>query len=266
MMSYSHSIDRRAHPRVLSKFKATTAKVSPMKRTLMIPSLALGAALLLGPVLSSLPASAATATTSSIIATAKATLAKQVSVHLVVAVKSSSSSTLEIADLGKTTGVETIASGSANAKVEITPKFGYMEGDSTGLTSLIGLTAAEAKKLGTKWMSLKAGTSPYSDLKSAATIPATDGLLPAAKGTTSSTERSGGAEFYVLKWTTAATSSAPKLSNTLTISTGKTPLPVKEITSDSTASETTTFTKWGEKVAVTDPATASTIPYTTIVG
>jgi len=184
---------------------------------------------------------------------------------LAVSIVQGSNTTVEEADLGTSTGVESIISGTAKATVEIAPAFGYMTGDSSGLTSLIGLTAAQAKKLGTKWMSLKAGTAPYSDLKSAATIPALQALLPAVKGTASSTETVGNTKLYVLKWTLAATSSSPKLTDVLSISMGKTPLPVKETESDGSASETTEFSRWGESVVVHAPAAAATVPYTSIV-
>jgi hypothetical protein len=236
-----------------------------VNRSWRLASFALPAALLATPVLANTQASASTSTTS-ILSAAKTALANQKGVHLAVSVKQGSTTTLEVADLGTTTGIESIISGSAKATVEVAPAFGYMQGDSAGLTSLIGLTAAEAKKLGSKWMSLKSDTTPYSDLKTSATIPAVRDLLPAAKGTTSSIETIGGTKLYVLKWTSAATSSAPKLSNVLSISMGTTLLPVKETVSDSTASETTEFTKWGENVVVHAPAGAATIPYTTIVG
>jgi hypothetical protein len=236
-----------------------------VNRTWRLLSFALPATIVLAPVLASTQASASVST-SSILSAAKAALAVQKSVHLSVAVRQGSTTTLEVADLGTTTGIESIISGSAKATVEVAPAFGYMEGDSSGLTSLIGLTAAEAKKLGNKWMSLKSGTTAYADLKTSATIPAVRDLLPTAKGTSSSIETIGGTKLYVLKWTTAATSSTPALSNELSISMGKTALPVKETVKDSTATETTDFTKWGENVVVHAPAAAATIPYTTIVG
>ena len=216
------------------------------------------------PMLTSTQASASTATTSILTAT-KASLAGQHSVHLAVSIVQGSNTTVEEADLGTSTGVESIISGTARATVEVAPAFGYMTGDSSGLTSLIGLTAAQAKKLGSKWMSLKAGTTPYSDLKTAATIPALEAVLPAVKGTTSSTETVGNTKLYVLKWTSAATSSSPKLTDVLSISMGKTPLPVKETESDAGASETTEFSRWGESVVVHAPSAATTVPYSTIV-
>ena len=236
-----------------------------MNRSRSLLSLVVPAALVFGPVLASAQASVASTSASSVLTATKAALASEHSVHLAVSIVQGSNTTVEEADLGTSTGVESIISGTAKATVEIAPAFGYMTGDSSGLTSLIGLTAAQAKKLGTKWMSLKAGTAPYSDLKSAATIPALQALLPAVKGTASSTETVGNTKLYVLKWTSAATSSSPKLTDVLSISMGKTPLPVKETESDGSASETTEFSRWGESVVVHAPAAAATVPYTSIV-
>jgi hypothetical protein len=257
---------RRASPAALADgtLLATRSILCAVNRTRSLALLLLPAALVVTPVLSSTEASANTSTTS-IVAAAKTALASQHSVHLSVSIVQGSKTTVEVADLGTSTGIESIVSGTAKATVEVAPAFGYMAGDSSGLTSLIGLTTAQAKKLGSKWMSLKAGSAPYSDLKTAATIPALGALLPAAKGTTSSTETVGSSKLYVLKWTAAATSSSPKLSDTLSISMGKTPLPVKETQSDSSASETTEFSKWGESVVVHAPSAAATVPYTTIV-
>ena len=236
-----------------------------MNRSRSLLSLVVPAALVFAPVLASAQESGASTSASSILNATKAALASEPSVHLAVSIVQGSNTTVEEADLGTSMGIESIISGSAKATVEIAPAFGYMTGDPTGLTSLIGLTAAQAKKLGTKWMSLKAGTAPYSDLKSAATIPALQALLPAVKGTSSSTETVGNTKLYVLKWTAAATSSSPKLTDVLSISMGKTPLPVKETESDGSASETTQFSKWGENVVVHAPAAGATVPYTSIV-
>jgi hypothetical protein len=230
------------------------------------PWLVLSTIVVAGSALVTAPASAGNVTTTSILAAANAAMAKQTGVHLVIEEKAGKTTTLEVADLAKEIGVESVSSGSEKATVKVAVTYGYMGGNSTGLTSLMGLTAAQAKKLGTKWMSLKAGTSPYSSLKSSATIPALTSLLPAVKGTASSTEQSGGVQVYVLKWTTTATSSAPKLSNVLTVSEGATILPITEVTSDSSASETTTFSKWGESVVVNPPAASQTVPYATITG
>lgn len=224
----------------------------------MVASVALGAAT---PI-------AGAMTTSSVLSSAKKAIAKQTGVHLVLSAKSKTSSTETlIADLGGKTGSETITEGKASVKVKVTAKFGYISGNSSGLTTIFGLTAAEAKKLGKSWMSLKASTSQYSQLKSDVTVASVKGVLPAAKGTKLSKTSRKGARLYVLKWTTAATSSAPKLSSSLTVRASGAALPLEETASSSSGTkETADFTKWGERVVVTPPPAKSTIASTKVTG
>jgi hypothetical protein len=211
-------------------------------------------------------AGASSPTATSVLNAAKAAIAKQTGVHLVVFSKSGSTSNTVTADLGSNVGTESIVSGTASATIRVTPDYGYLDGNSDGLTTIFGMTAAQAKKVGKGWISMKSGTSQYTDLKSGATVSAITGVLPAAKGTTLSTTASGGSRVYVLKWTTAATSTSSKVLNTLTISAVGSALPVQESASTSSGSGTTTFTKWGEHVQVGAPPANSTIAYSKVTG
>jgi hypothetical protein len=208
-------------------------------------------------------------TTDSVLRAAKATIAKQSGVHVVFKASSSSSSINEkiVADVGTTGGVETVFVGKADLTVKVTPTYGYVSGNSSGLTTIFGLSSADAKKVGTDWVSWKAGTSQYGNLKSSLTISSVTGLLPKAKGTRLSIDVTNGAKLYVLKWTSAATSSTPKLSNMLTVSAGATTLPVEETATDSGGTKvTTTLSKWGEHVLVKAPPVAATITSSKITG
>jgi hypothetical protein len=167
-------------------------------------------------------------------------------------------------DFGTKSGKETFSEGKANLTLKVTPTYGYISGNSTGLTTIFGLTAAQEKKVGKDWISVKSGTSEYAEFKSSLTISSRAGVLPATKGTTLSTTLTDGVHLYVLKWTTAATSSTPKLSNTMTISAVGATLPVEEITTASSGSDTTKFSNWAEPVAVSAPPVASTISYSKV--
>jgi hypothetical protein len=209
-------------------------------------------------------AASAAATKSSVLKAAKAAMAKQTGVHLVDSSKSGSSSLLGIVDLGTKSGEETLSEGKARLTLKLNPTYAYIGGNSSGLTTIFGLTAAQAKKVGKDWISAKAGTSEYAGFKSGLTISSLAGLLPATKGTTLSTTVTDGVHLYVLKWTTAATSSTPKLSNTMTISAVGATLPVEGIATASSGSATLKFSKWGEQVAVSVPPVASTISYSKV--
>lgn len=207
-------------------------------------------------------AAAAGATAGSVLRAATAAIVGEGGVHVVFEAHAGSTSTTEriLADIGRTSGLETISAGGAHVSVRVTPTHGYVSGNSSGLIKLFGLSAAQAKKVGADWVSWRPGTSQYAALKADVTMASVKALLPKASGTRLTTEDSGGAALYVLRWTIPATGSTPQLSNRLTVSATGAALPV---TATSTASgglrATTTLSEWGEPVLVSPPPTASTI-------
>jgi len=214
-------------------------------------------------------AGAGAPSTSSVLTAAKSAVGKQTSVHLVVTSSSGSTSVEENlrADLGKTSGVETISEGSETVMIKVTPTYAYLSGDSSGLTKIFGLTSAEAKQVGKDWVSVKAGTSQYKDLAPSMTVSSVAGVLPPAKGTQLYTPALAARKLYTLKWDTAATSSEPAFANTLTLSALGATLPVQETTTASGgAKETVALSKWGEHVLVSAPPAGSTIPLSKLLG
>jgi hypothetical protein len=205
-------------------------------------------------------------TASSVLKATQAVVAKETSVHVLHLSKSGSATTSIVADVTKNTGSETISSGSKHVTIIVTPTYVYLSGDSTGLTSLMGLTAAQQKKVGSRSISMKAGTTPYSDLAASATISLVDAVMPAAKGTTVSTQKIDNKKYYDLKWTIKATSTAPNATSLMTISFGGSALPVKETITASTGVATTTFSKWGERVTPVAPSPSSTVTYAKVFG
>jgi hypothetical protein len=230
-----------------------------------LPSLALvGATLAISTTLGSV-ASAAGVTTSSVLKSASAAVSKETSAHVESVASNKTTKALEkiVADVGATSGDESIAEGAADVTVKVTSTGAYISGNSSGLTTLFGLTAAEAKALGTKWESFAAGTTQYTSLQSDVTLPSVESLLPKAKGTKLST----GSKQYVLTWTSKKTSSVPKLSNKLTVSASGTNLPIEETaTSSSGVKVSTTISKWGEQVDVQAPPASSTVASSTTAG
>ncbi|MGO9029666.1 MAG: hypothetical protein ACLQOZ_13670 [Acidimicrobiales bacterium] len=208
-------------------------------------------------------------TTASVLKAAKTAIAEQTGVHVVFDANSSSSSTHEklIADVGATTGTENVSEGKSVLAVRVNPAFAYVSGNQSGLAALFGLSAKDAKKLGADWESWKSGTAQYANLKADVTFAAVTALLPTPKGTKLSTDISNGTRFYVLKWTTAGTSSEPELSNTLTLSTGGAILPTEETTTaPGGAKLTTVLSDWGEQVVVATPPVASTVASAQVAG
>jgi hypothetical protein len=208
-------------------------------------------------------------TTSSVIKTAKLAIGKQSSAHVVFVAHSDSPSQTEkiIADVGRASGTETVTEGKATLLIRLSRTHAFVSGDSDGLTKIFGMSSADAKKLGEDWESWKPGTSQYANLKSDVTMASVSALLPKVKGTRLSTVLAGGSTFSVLKWTIAATSSLPQVTNTLTVSSGAMTLPVKETAVISSgAKATTTLSDWGEQVVVTVPPATATVASSKITG
>jgi hypothetical protein len=194
-----------------------------------------------------------------VLAAAKVSLATEKGVHVKVKTLTGSVVSSVIADIGRTSGTETCVAGKASFTITVTPTYAYLSGSATGLTTLMGLTSKEQKKVGTASISMKKGTTQYATFQSNLTSGAFAQLLPVAKGTNLLSIRDKSTNGYDLKWTTKATSSTPSSTSVLTISSGKKTLPLKEAVSTSAGTSSTTFTKWGESVNVTVPS--STITY-----
>jgi len=201
-------------------------------------------------------------TTKTLIKATSSELAKQTSVHIKVYALAANSSSSVVADIGKKTGTETFTKGAETFSITVTPTYAYLSGSKTGLTEIMGLSAAEQKKVGKSSISMKVGSTPYATFKSNLTVGALLHLLPTAKGTTLLAKRDKATHGYDLKWVTPASSQSPKSTTVLTISSGKKSLPSKELVTTSAGTSETTFSKWGEGVQVVVPS--STIPYNTI--
>jgi hypothetical protein len=209
------------------------------------------------------------ASTGGVLNATKAAIAAQTGGHVMFTAHSGSTGTTEkiVADVGTTSGTEDISEGSAAVAIRVTPPFAYVSGNAAGLSTLFGLSASEARKVGRKWVSWAAGTGQYKNLRSDLTMSSVTALLPKAKGTTVSTKTAGGVGLYELRWTTAATSTVPRLSNTLTISSRAPVLPLTDTATASGGTKVTTvLSKWGEGVVVPTPPATSTISSTKVKG
>lgn len=230
---------------------------STYRRRLIALALSSLAALTATPVLAG--ASTTKSSVSSIIADTKAALAKESSVHVVVASKSSTSKSTVVVDLGAKRGVETISSGVDSVTIVVTPTYAYLSGNAGGLTAMMGLTPVQQARVGKKSILMKSGTTPYRNFKSNLTLGILSAVLPSASGTTLSSGTGTHAKDYQLNWSKKAVGTSPSTKSTLVISSGAKRLPVIEYVSSSSGSGTTTFTKWGERINT--PTPSSTISY-----
>ena len=234
-------------------------------RRIQLLALTLGTAVLVGGVPLAAGASSAD-TTASVLKAAKASMVKQSGVHVVVTSKAGKTSSKVVVDIGLNSGIETITSGDKQVTIIVTPTYAYLSGSKTGLINIMGLTAAQQKKLGSKFLTMKSGTSPYSNLKSNLTTPVFATMLPAAPGTSLTTTTSSNKKVFNLSWVTKATTSSVQTSSVMSFSSGKSTLPFKEVITSKTGSGLTLFTKWGEKVSEKAPAASMQIAYKKVFG
>jgi hypothetical protein len=202
--------------------------------------------------------------TASVIKATNKALLKQIGVHVAVNSTSSGTKSTVSVDIGSGYGSEKITSGKNTVTIIVTPKWAYLSGSKTGLISIMGLSAAQQKKVGTLWVSMKAATSPYESFSSNLTTSVLGHILPAAKGTKFSTD-STSKKNYQLTWKTAATSSAAATKSVLTISSGKSTLPLSETITSKSGGGSTVFSKWGEHVTETAPSSSDTIAYAKVL-
>lgn len=203
-------------------------------------------------------------TAASVIAAASAAVKNEIGVHVHVSTVSGKVDSTVVARIGTLDGSETYTQGGSTFVITVTPTYAYLSGSLTGLTSVMGLSAAEQKKVGTSSISMKAGSTPYKTFKANLTSVAFTQLIPALKGTTLLPARDKKTNGYQLKWATAATSTAAATTSVLTISSGAKALPIKESVTTSGGTSHTKFTKWNKKVTVVVPS--KTIKYATVFG
>ena len=200
-------------------------------------------------------------TAATVLAAVKTAMSHESGVHISVTSSSATTHAVATVDIGTKGGTETYVSGTSRVKIIVTSTSAYLSGNATGLTSLVGLTSKQQKLVGTKSIEMKSGTSPYASFKSNLTTSAFAAFLPTTKSVTLSRDKAGD---YVLTWSSTATSTAPAVKSTLTVSSGKKALPLKEVASAKTGGGTTIFSKWGEKVKTPTPPASSTISYAVV--
>jgi hypothetical protein len=236
------------------------------RRRLQLLALALGATVVLAVTPVVAQASVKNPTTKTVLSATLKAMSKVAGVHIYVTSKNGTAKSVVVVDIGATYGEETITTGKSNVTIIVTPTDAYLSGSATGLTGIMGLTAAEQKKVGTLAVVMKAGTSPYASFHSNLTTTVLAGILPASKGTTFSVGGGKNSKDYQLTWSTKATSTAAATKSVMTLSSGSKTLPIKEVITGTTGGGTTTFSKWGEHVVEHAPAAADTIAYAKVVG
>ena len=198
---------------------------------------------------------------SSVISLAKGAMTKVSGVHLTSSSTTSGTKLFVVADVGTSSGTEVYTSGTQRIEIKVTPASAYLRGSVTGLTKLMGMTPAQIKRVGTRWIAIASSSSVYGNFKSNLTVAGFSGLLPAATGAVVSRTSSSA---FRLTWARKATKTTTQATTILTLTSSPRVLPTKEWVSSSSGTSTTLFTKWGEHVSVTAPVASTTIAYSKV--
>ncbi|MGH3409710.1 MAG: hypothetical protein ACRDRJ_45540, partial [Streptosporangiaceae bacterium] len=207
-----------------------------------------------------------TARLASVISAAGDSILGQKSVHIVITSRSAGGASQRIAaDIGTAAGAESITGSAGRAAIRVTGHAAYFTGSPTGLTAYIGLPAAAAARVRSRWVEIKPGSAEYQDLAAEDTmadLPAS--LLPSASNSVRMrTGTISGQQAYVLTWKATPSGSSTTISAQLRLTAGRTVLPVSETLTGGGQTKELTLSHWAERFGV--PVPGSTVPYSLLV-
>lgn len=229
---------------------------------IILSSLTLGAVLFTP----SVSQASSTTTASTVFAAAVKAMFGEKSVHKVTVVTSKSGATVmkDTYDMGMSSGQwthwEADTAHRIAWEIRVTAKDEYISGNAKGLTMVLPLTSVQQKKVGSKIIVIKPGTSRYGSAWAFLTMSGLMILGPPQTGVSLTTNSH---HDYVLIWTNVV--GGTKMKFVLTISSRKKALPMSEVMSGGGGSRTTVFSRWGKSFTVTTPPASELVDYTSIV-
>lgn len=171
-----------------------------------------------------------------------------------------------VGDIGLTSVTEHITESAATVTIRVTPAAAYFEGNKKGLTTIAGLTAAEAARVGKHWVELKQGSSQYKAFSSGASLSGlASSLLPTGSSAVKLTSVVlKGTKVKELSWTATASGSSEHFTQELFLSSARGPLPIEEISIGQSDNQTGSFAAWGEHFTVPAPPAADVIGFSAL--
>jgi hypothetical protein len=191
------------------------------------------------------------------------------SVHF-ASVVSQGNVTLHVAgDAGGTSGSQTLTvkNGKATERLsaEVVGANGYVNGNSTALQNVIGVTAAQAKKYAGTWLSFPTSNTALAQLVSGLLKSQVASELSINGPFTFGTDATVNGQHASAIKGTVSTSNGGKVSEILYVPATGNPLPIEEVTNpgakatSSSLHGTVTFSNWGEKTSVKAPAHSTSL-------
>jgi hypothetical protein len=201
-------------------------------------------------------------TPTQILSAATAAAKKAASAHYVLtAVQGKETQTIS-GDASQSEGRQSVVQGSEHIQVVYVGGIAYVQGDSGGLTSAMGMTATVAKSYANKWIAVHSTDSLFKSIVSAVSLAGTlEQLNPSGKLTLTDVKTVGGQQVIGVKGGLPGTpQSGVTGTSTLFVSTSKPTIPVKFSGTATEGSQhvvdTGTFTDWGKALHLTAPSGA----------
>lgn len=191
----------------------------------------------------------------SLIASARTAVGRATGVHIAVTTRSAAELLLAAAsDSGRSSSIELLKSGAANASLIVTPQTAYFRGNASGLSKFFGMSPSEVQRIGGSWVSASSSTSQYGSLAPSSLIGSlADTILPSTTAVSVSAVSVNGQKAYALKWTAFDSSTDSNSADTLLLSRRSGNLPITATSSEDGQLESTNFSRWGEQVDPTVP-------------
>jgi hypothetical protein len=203
----------------------------------------------------------------SVISAAGDSILGQKSVHIVITSGSAGRAATQriAADIGAAAGAETITGSAGRAAIRVTGHAAYFTGSPAGLTAYIGLPAAAAARVRSRWVEIKSGSAEYQDLAAEDTMASLpSSLLPSASNSVRMrTGTVSGQQVYVLTWKATSSGSSTTISAQLMLTAGRAVLPISETLTGGGQTKEVTLGHWAERFGV--PVPGSTVPYSLLV-
>jgi hypothetical protein len=201
-------------------------------------------------------------TPAQILSVATAAAKKAGSAHYVLsAVQGKQSQTIS-GDASQTEGRQSVVQATQRIQVVYVGGIAYVQGDSGGLTSAMGMTASVAKTYADKWIAVHSSDSLYKSIVSAVTLGGTlEQLNPSGKLTLTHVTTVGGKQAIGVKGGLPGTpQSGVTGTTTLFVSASKPTVPLRFSGTANEGSQhvvdTGTFTNWGKPLDLTAPTGA----------
>ncbi|MDR3647918.1 MAG: hypothetical protein P4L20_02405 [Acidimicrobiales bacterium] len=201
-------------------------------------------------------------TPAQILSAATAAAKKAGTAHYVLtAVQGKQSQTIS-GDASQTQGQQTVVQSSQHIQVVYVGGVAYVQGDSGGLTSAMGMPASVAKTYADKWIAVHSSDSLFKSIVSAVTLGGTlEQLNPSGKLTLTNATTVAGKQAVGVKGGLPGTpQSGVTGTTTLFVAASKPTVPLKFSGTASEGSQhvvdTGTFTNWGKPLNLTAPSGA----------